>query len=259
MTLTLQEPNPVALVKAAAEEYAAIEAGYRAQLLQVLDTAYRCYLLFRDFPDDFEELLEDPFWDISRQKPKKKLTTARFVLYYVMRAETPSARARASKYAKILDCFHRDGVRVGEVAARIRDLHGIEAAYAHFVASERGLIRTTVGDDNSEAEDERPLTLRRGKLRASDDAKVRGEEIDDESGSPPETGLDLTVGGRLIATLDPLRSLIVALDPTLLQRILDAGTAQGRPVIFHLKITAYPCNAKGFARVVGQLEKPTFK
>jgi len=190
MMLTSQDPNPVALARVAAEEYAAIEDGYRAQLLQVLDTAYRCYLLFRDCPDDFEELLEDPFWDFSRQKPKKMLTTSRFVLYYIMRAETPNVRARASKYAKILDCFHRDGVEVGQVPARIRALHGIEAAYAHFVATERGITWTTVDTDDEGSEDERPLTLRRGKLRASGDVKVQGEEIDAESGSPPESGLD---------------------------------------------------------------------
>jgi hypothetical protein len=103
------------------------------------------------------------------------------------------------------------------------------------------------------------LTLRRGKLRASGDVQVQGQEIDAESGSPPETGLDLTVGGRVMASFDPQCSLIVALDPTLLQRILDAGTTHGRPVSFHLKITAHPRDAKGIARVVGELEKPALK
>ena len=210
--MTSQDPDPLALVRLAAAEYAAIEDGYRAQLLQFLETAYRCYRLFRDFPDDFAELLEDPFWDISRQKPKKKLTTARFVLYYIMRAETKSARARASKYAKILDCFHHDGVRVGQVAARIRALHGIEAAYEHFVAIARGLPMTTVDAADEESEDERPLTVRRGKLRASGDVQVQGEEIDAESGSSSETGLD--------DLFDPEKDLSIRLGSETLEQVL---------------------------------------
>jgi hypothetical protein len=253
MALTSQDPDPVASVRAAAAEYAAIEDGYRAQLLEVLDTAYRCYLLFRDCPDDFEELLEDPFWDFSRQKPSKYLTTSRFVLYYIMQAETPNVRARASKYAKILDCFYRDGVKVGQVPARIRALGGIEAAYAHFVAISRGVSWTKVVPDDQETEDERPQTLRRGKLQASGDAKVRGQEIDAQSGSPSKTGPDLAVGGRLMPFFDPRRSLILRLDPTLLQRILDAGTTHGGPVSFRLNITSHPRDAKGFAPVVGEL------
>jgi hypothetical protein len=255
----MTQPDPVALVKAAAQQYAAIEDGYRTQLVHVLESAYRCYLLFRDFPDDFEELLEDPFWDLSQQKPKKKLTTSRFVLYYIMRAETPNARARASKYGKILDGFHRDGVRVGQVPERIRALGGVEAAYAHFVAISRGVSRTTVGADDQETEDERPLTLRRAKLRASGDATVRGKEIDAESGSPSETRVDLAVGGRLMPFFDPRCSLIVRLDPTSLLRILDAGTNHGGPVSFLLKITVYQRDPKGFAPVFGELETPLLR
>jgi hypothetical protein len=255
----MTHPDPVALMKVAAAEYAAIEDRYRTQLVHVLENAYQCYLLFLDSPDDFEELLEDPFWDLSRQKPKKKLTTSRFVLYYIMRAETPNARARASKYAKILDGFHRDGVRVGQVPERIRALGGVEAAYAHFVAISRGVSRTTVGADDQETEDERPLTLRRAKLRASGDAKVRGKEIDAESGSPSETRVDLAVGGRLMHSSNSRRSLIVGIEPALLQRILDAGTTQGRPVSFLLKITVYQRDPKGFAPVFGELEKPSLR
>jgi hypothetical protein len=254
-----ESADPVALVKVVAATYAAIEDGYRAQLVGVLAETYQCYLLFLDSPDDFEELLEDPFWDFSRQKPKKKLTTSRWVLYYVMRAETPNPRGRVSKYAKILDCFQRDGVKVGQVPARIRALGGIEAAYAHFVGIERGLTRTTVDADDAESEEERPLTLRRGKLHASGDAKVRGNEIDAEPGSPSETGLDLAVGGRFLLSFDPRCSLIVELDPTLLQRIVDAGTTHGRPVSFHFKITVHPRDVTGFARVVGELEKPSLR
>jgi hypothetical protein len=254
----MTDPDPVALLKLVAAEYAAIEDGYRTQLVHVLESAYRCYLLFLDFPDDFEELMEDPLWDFSRQKPSKYLTTSRFVLYYMMQAEALNVRARASKYAKILDGFHREGISVGQVPGRIKALGGIEAAYAHFVAISRGVSWTKVVPDDQETEDEQPQTLRRGKLRASGDAKVRGQEIDAQSGSPSKTGLDLAAGSRLMPFFDLRRSLIVQLDPTLLQRILDAGTNRDGPVSFRLNIKSLPRDAKGFAPVIGELMTPPF-
>ena len=48
-----------------------------------------------------------------------------------------------------------------------------------------------------------------------------------------------------------LKFLLVKLKPAVRRRIIEAATAQGRPVSFDLRITVYPRDASGFARVVG--------
>ena len=45
--------------------------------------------------------------------------------------------------------------------------------------------------------------------------------------------------------------LLVRLEAAVRRRILEAGTAQGGPVSFDLRITVHPRDASGFARVVG--------
>jgi hypothetical protein len=57
---------------------------------------------------------------------------------------------------------------------------------------------------------------------------------------------------QLLAVLR--RNLIVGLEPRVLRRIADVGTAQGRPVTFPLTITVHPRDASGFALVVGELD-----
>ena len=248
-----EDADPVGFAKTVAKEYAAMENGYHAQLRAFLRKAYQSYQLFLEFRGAFEQLKRDPFWEISRQKPKD-LTTSRWVLLFIMRAKTSNVRVRASKYAKILDRFARDGVKVNQVPDRIAKLGGVEAAYDHFVAVEREPTQFTAVEDDEETEDEQPLIPRKGELRASrdGDAKVRGKEIDAETGSPSETGLDLAVSSRwLMASIDPERSLIVEVEPAQLERIVDARDKRERPVSFRLEITAYPRDAKGFARVVG--------
>lgn len=51
-----------------------------------------------------------------------------------------------------------------------------------------------------------------------------------------------------------LKFLLVKLKPALRRRIIEAATAQGRPVSFDLSITVHPRDASGFARVVGELK-----
>ena len=249
-----EDADPVGFAKTVAKEYATMEDGYHAKLRGFLRRAYDAYDLFREFPGTFEELKQDPFWEISRQKPKD-LTTSKWVLLFIMQAKTPNVRIRASKYAKILDRFTRDGVKVGQVEGRISALGGVEAAYEHMVATEQGRALSSADRDDEEMENEGGRIPRKGKLRASrdGDAKVRGEQIDAETGSPSETGRDLAVSSRwLMTSIDPERSLIVELEPAQLERIVGAGDKRQHPVSFRLEITAYPRDAKGFARVVDQ-------
>jgi len=57
-------------------------------------------------------------------------------------------------------------------------------------------------------------------------------------------------------SFDPERSLIVELEPAVLDDIHAAGTTQEEPVSFRLEITAYPRDAKGFVCVVGDWSRP---
>jgi hypothetical protein len=132
-----EDVDPVGLVKLVAAEYAAMENGYHARLRGVLFRAYTAYELFRAFPDTYDELKQDSFWENSRQKPPKDLTTSRGVLYLIMRATESNDRARATKYAAILDGLSRDRVRPGAVAARIKKMGGVEAAYEAMGARKR--------------------------------------------------------------------------------------------------------------------------
>ena len=50
--------------------------------------------------------------------------------------------------------------------------------------------------------------------------------------------------------------MVGKLKPAVLRFIVDAGTAQGRPVSFPATLTVHPRDATGFALVVGRLETP---
>jgi len=102
---------PMRLARTVAKEYAAMENGYHAKLREFLRRAYHSYQLFLQFPEGFEELKLDPFWENSRQKPKV-LNGSKWVLYFLMRATQPNDRARASKYARILDGLDGEEVHV---------------------------------------------------------------------------------------------------------------------------------------------------
>ena len=50
--------------------------------------------------------------------------------------------------------------------------------------------------------------------------------------------------------------LLVRFEPAVRRSIVDAGSNHGGPVKFPATITVYPCDAAGFALVVGRLETP---
>jgi hypothetical protein len=248
-----EEVDPVGLARTVAKEYRVMEDGHHSQLRAFLGRAYLVYRLFRQAPSSYEELKRDPFWEKSRQKPKG-LTTSRWVLLYLMRAERPNVRTRASKYAKIIDGFARAGVRADRVPGRIKGLGGVEDAYAHFLAAERGL-RSTVARHDETTQDQHLAIRRKGGLRAfrgSNDDKVQGD-VEAESTSE---NLGAAIGGRRrMPSLDPERCIIVDLEPDEVQVIRAAGTTKGSPVTFRLEITVHhPHDAKGFVHAVGELE-----
>ena len=239
--------HPMRFARTVAKEYTAMENGYHAKLHEFLRRAYHSYQLFLEFPEGFEELKRHPFWENSRQKPKV-LNTSKWVLYFLMRATQSNHRARASKYAKILDELDREGVHVTKAAKRIAELGGVEATYKWMVAAEEG--PAVSGAEGGDEEMESEGCSISGKLPASRevDAKAHGEPI-----SPTETNIERAVGnGRSIPSFDPERSLIVELEGADLERVLDAGDAAEGPARLRLEITVHPRNVEGFARVVGR-------
>jgi hypothetical protein len=240
--------DPVGFARKVAAEYATMENGYHAQLRSFLQKAYHSYQLFLEFPDAFEKLKQDPFWENSRQKPSKDLTTSRWILYFIMRAAASNDRARSTKYATVLDKFARAGIKVAQVADRIKKLGGVEAAYKRIVAAEQR--RSKASADGGMEDEERPIHQQQ-KLHASrkDDAKVHGEQMEVETGSSFDA-IRTTTGDRSpMRYFDPKRVLFVELQADELARIVDAGSTADGPVLFRLDITVHPRNASGFAHV----------
>ncbi len=243
--------DPMVLARTVAKEYRAMENGHHERLRTFLGRAYLVYRLFQQLPETYQKLKDDPFWGSSR-KPKGKLKTSKPVLLFLMRAETPNDRTRASKYAKILNGFARANVRADQVPGRIKTLGGVEAAYDYFLAEERGLQPV-------ETEGRRPPIRRKVGLRAvrgANDDKVQGD-VETESSSA--NSRRAAIGSRrYMPSFDPERHLLVELERGALDAILAAGSTQEGPVTLQLEITVHPRDAKGFVRVVGARdgEKP---
>jgi len=247
-----EDVDPVGFAKLVAEEYAAMENGYHARLRDFLRMSYEAYELFREFPDAFDELKQDPFWENSRQRPKD-LTTSRWVLLFIMRATASNDRARATKYAAILDGFRRDRVKVTQIPKRIIELGGIEAAYERMVDAKKKAPRMSNDHkDDEEIEDEGRRIHRKGELPSSGDrdAESGGEAMDVGTGSSFDA-IGTAAGDRSpMRYFDPKRVLFVELKADELAQIVDAGSTADGPVPFRLEITVHPRNASGFAHVV---------
>ena len=161
------------------EKYKRIVDGHHAAIRQFLEDCLPVVLEFQREPDEFERLKADPFWEeASRQKPKDP-STSKWVLYFAMRAKTKNVRTRAGVYAAVLDGLIREKVRPDRVAARIKEMRGVEAAYLHFLADERGENEVTVDADDEEAENAGPPIPRKGvqrTARGGNDDMVQGED-----------------------------------------------------------------------------------
>jgi hypothetical protein len=115
-------------VQRLAREYAAIKDGDHQGVSRVLQCAYLAMRKMQCDPDELERLTADPFWKPPWRRPKDA-STSKWLMYFIVQARTPDARELASKYAEILDGLQRDQVEIGAVAARIKELFGIEASY----------------------------------------------------------------------------------------------------------------------------------
>jgi hypothetical protein len=120
--------NPLSKAEHLRGAYAEMEDGHDAAVRQFLQRAYFVAAQFRRRPGDFERLQAHPFWKQSGQKPRDR-STSKWVLLFIMQATTTNVRNRAGKYAVILDGLMHDQVEISAVAARIKELGGIDAAY----------------------------------------------------------------------------------------------------------------------------------
>jgi hypothetical protein len=120
--------NPLSRAEHLRREYAVMENGHPAKVMQFLQRVYFVAVQFRRRPGDFERLQAHPFWKPWPKKPRDR-STSKWVLYFIMQATTTNDCKRARRYAAILDGLMQDQVEISAVASRIKELGGIDAAY----------------------------------------------------------------------------------------------------------------------------------
>jgi hypothetical protein len=120
--------SPLAAAERLAEEYAAVADDEDAAVSQFLQRAYFVVVQFWRRPYEFERLQVHPFWKQSGQQLKDP-KTSKSVLSFLMQATATHQHRLADQYAVILDGLMQNQVVVTEVAARIKELGGIKAAY----------------------------------------------------------------------------------------------------------------------------------
>jgi hypothetical protein len=67
--------NPLSRAEHLRAEYAGMENGYHAKVMQFLQRTYFVALQFRRRPGDFERLQAHPFWKQWRRKPRDRSTS----------------------------------------------------------------------------------------------------------------------------------------------------------------------------------------
>jgi hypothetical protein len=126
MPFVANEDSPLTAAERLRGEYAAMADDHDAAVRQFLQRAYFVAVQFRRRPIEFERLQVHPFFKQSGQTPRDR-KRSKWVLYLLMQATTTNQLA--NKYAVILDGLMQEQVEISEVAARIKELGGIEAAY----------------------------------------------------------------------------------------------------------------------------------
>jgi hypothetical protein len=111
-------------------KYTKEEEDHEAVVRRLLQGTFYVRALFRHQPREFERLQAHKFWKQPEAGPKPRdPATSEGILRLIMRATTTTKRKLASKYAAILEGLEQEQVDLDAVAARIKELGGIEAAY----------------------------------------------------------------------------------------------------------------------------------
>jgi hypothetical protein len=228
------------------KEYAEMVDGHHAALRQFLQRCYPVVRRFQREPDEFERLKADPFWGMSRQRPKDA-SRSKWVMYFIMQATTTNVRSRAGRYAVLLDGLIREKVRPDTVAARIKDMRGVEAAQEAMRARKRG--KADKGQDcDEEAEADHDDA---GDAEVGNDAEV---SLTGRSALKSSRTGDRVVSGTRKINLD--HALVIEPADDILKRILDAGARCRDPKRYYLAVTVFPKDADGWVRVVGDQMVP---
>ena len=158
---------------------------------QFLQRTYYVAARFRRQPGEFERFQAHPFWKESGQKPRDP-STSKWLLYFIMQATTTNHLAR--KYAAILDGLMQDQVEISAVAARIKELGGIDAAY-EAIASKPSPNRghQVQGGPLGKSASSRPASTsgQRSLVNVTKTSSTVSSAVDLASGGNPK-------GGRLI-------------------------------------------------------------
>jgi hypothetical protein len=160
-------------VQRLAREYAEIEDGDDQAVSRVLQRAYLAVREMQRQPDELKRLKADPFFKPPWRRPKDPSTSV-WVMYFIMQARTPEMRDLAGKYAEILDGLQHDQVEIGAVAARIKELGGIKAAYHAIRARTTGHESRLTRDSPNKRTPPRAL-----KSHQSDSPSTRTAEVTD--------------------------------------------------------------------------------
>jgi hypothetical protein len=194
------EEGAFGFVKRVAREYTEIEDGDDEAVIQFLQRARLAAFKIKREPDQFKRLKADPFWKPPWRRPKDG-STLKWVLSFLMHATTMSARHLANKYAVILDGLQQDQVEISAVAARIKELGGIDAAYATMRA--RTMRHESCVTQDSQNKGTPPMawkskrlarpTTRTAKLTDGDRANFDGDAV----GPKPVEYINLLFRGKI--------------------------------------------------------------
>jgi hypothetical protein len=137
------EDSPLSEAERLRAKYAVMDHGNDAEVRQFLQRVYFVALQFRRRRGEFERLQAHAFWKQTGQKKPRDSSNSKWVLLFIMQATTTDIRKRARKFAVILDGLVQDQVEIGAVAARIKQLGGIDAAYEAMQARKRTVASAT--------------------------------------------------------------------------------------------------------------------
>jgi hypothetical protein len=121
-------------------------------------------------------------------------------MIFILQARTPNVRKLAGKFAEILDGLKQDQVEIGAVAARIKELGGIDAAYETVRA--RTMRHESCVTQDSQNKGAPPMEWKSKQLArpTTRTAKLTDEDrsnFDGEAAGPRPAYIDLLFGGKI--------------------------------------------------------------
>ncbi len=165
------EADPMAFVDALHKEYQACQKGYKEERRDLLQQCGFLALRFKE-KEVFEKLVRHPFWEESRQKPKRN-GHGKWAVYMMLRPKSEAQKKIASKYGLALDVLFAGGISPEDFSDTLKAWGGIGVTAARH----RGTNATA---NNKHA----PKTAGRSK-RPDDEAGDidQDEEYHDETNS----------------------------------------------------------------------------